>query len=409
MKKSTRLVLLVIVLAVALICFAGCNNNTVNIKDYREDNLNAVGQLVKWMYGLIGNYGWTVVIFTVALKLLMTPLDYWQRVSMRKSSLKMQKLQPQIDKINKQYGQNSQRANQEIQKLYSKQGVSTLASCLPMIITLVVFFVMFGGLNSYSKYNSVVTYRELDYQYFYAQNQKIAETSGYGHYAVQVSETQNDEDRQKLYDAVTEFSKDSSVTNELRIALKECGQQHVAEFYKNNHESWLWIQNVWQPDTWTTVMADYDTFKATVSLEGYYKSETETYDVIKEAVCSAGERGENGRWNGLMILPIMSIALSFLSIWINQRMENKKRDGSGVAETNGQQNATNKTMMIMMPLMMAFFGFKYTGAFAIYMVVNYMLSIVSSVALKGIVEHKAGKAIDEMEVKSNSGKANYMR
>ncbi len=410
MKKTERLLLLLVVMAITVICLAGCGSNVVDIKEYGEKDLNMVGHLVQWMYQLIKNYGWTVVVFTIALKLLMVPFDYWQRVSMRKSSLKMQKMQPQVDQINKQYGANSQRANAELQKLYSKQGVSTLSSCLPLIITMAVFFVMFGGLNSYSKYNSVTTYRDLDYCFFYAQNQKIAQTAGYESYALQnVSETYSREDRQMLVEKINEFGSvaHSNGDDALRNEVKAYGQQQVALFYENNHESWLWIQNVWQPDTWNTIMADYKTFSATVSLDSYYDAPEDVYNFIRDAVLSTGSRGENGSWNGLMVLPILSVGLSFLSIWISQRLENKKKDGEGVANT--QQNATNKSMLIMMPLMMAFFGFKYTGAFAIYMVVNYVISIISTVCLRGIVEKNALKALEDFEKTSNTGKASYMR
>ena len=96
-----------------------------------------------------------------------------------------------------------------------------------------------------------------------------------------------------------------------------------------------------------------------------------------------------------MILPILSIGLSFLSMWISQFIEKKNRKGEVVQ--NQQQAATNKTMMILMPLMMAYFGFIYTGAFAIYMVVNYTLSIVSTIALRVPVEKLVDKNLSKGE------------
>jgi len=67
-------------------------------------------------------------------------------------------------------------------------------------------------------------------------------------------------------------------------------------------------------------------------------------------------------------------------------------------------------MMIMMPVMMAVFGFMYTGAFAIYMVVNYSLSILSTVALRVPVEKAVQKSILKSAKKGDgSQKANYER
>ena len=66
-------------------------------------------------------------------------------------------------------------------------------------------------------------------------------------------------------------------------------------------------------------------------------------------------------------------------------------------------------MMIIMPLMMAWFGFIYTGAFAIYMVVNYTLSIISTVALRVPVEKLVLRRINKDEAKNNTVKAKYKR
>ena len=66
-------------------------------------------------------------------------------------------------------------------------------------------------------------------------------------------------------------------------------------------------------------------------------------------------------------------------------------------------------MMIMMPLMMAWFGFMYTGAFAIYMVVNYTLSILTTVAMRYPVEKVVMKRLNKDENKKKSNKATYMR
>ena len=147
-KRILYAVLLVAVLALCLGVLTSCRNTTANFFEYSEDDLGLVGKLVLLMHGWIGNYGWTVVVFTVFLSVLTLPLEFWQRYSSRKSSLKMQKIQPLVEAIDKRYGANTQRANEEKQKLYKKQGYSMASMCLPMIINMVVFFVMFGGLRN---------------------------------------------------------------------------------------------------------------------------------------------------------------------------------------------------------------------------------------------------------------------
>ena len=133
------------------------------------------------------------------------------------------------------------------------------------------------------------------------------------------------------------------------------------------------------------------------------------YNQIRNIVLQTGERGTNGAWNGLMILPFLSIGLSFLSMFISQKTESRRRKDEQKPATDQQQAMTNKTMMIIMPLMMAFFGFMYTGAFAIYMVVNYTMSILSTIILRVPVDKAVQRNLAKQEAKNNSGKASYMR
>ena len=124
-------------------------------------DLNWIGNLVAALYNLVGNYGWTVVLFTVILKVITLPLDFWQRISTKENAIKMQQMQPMMEKIDKAYGANVKGAQQEKQKLMKKFGYSMFSSCLPTLVTLVVFIIMFSGLTSYSSHANVKEYNEL--------------------------------------------------------------------------------------------------------------------------------------------------------------------------------------------------------------------------------------------------------
>ena len=418
-KRILYAVLLVATLALCLGVFASCRNTTANFFEYSKDDLGIIGKLVSLMHGWIGNYGWTVVVFTVFLSVIMLPMDFWQRYSSRKSSLKMQRIQPLVEAIDKRYGANTQRANEEKKKLYKKQGSSMASMCLPMILSMVVFFVMFGGLRNYSTYSSITSFQQLSGTYHETYVEQIAKDKEFDDICVKYPNASKEAD----VDAKTKLTAQVNVIREakLRNATK-CAEFEknalvaVQDWYQENHESWLWIQNVWQPDTWATVMQPYTGgsfggggFKASINIEQDYPGDAEaTYNLIRNAVLEVGGYGKNGSWNGLMILPVLSIAMSFLSMYISQRMERKNRNGE-VVQQNQQQAATNKTMMIIMPLMMAWFGFIYTGAFAIYMVVRYMISTVTTVALRVPVEKAVLKKLDKDDEKNKSTKASYMR
>jgi len=394
-KKQTALIC-VLLLIFCLATFVACSRQAVKLEEYMANgdqgvaNLNWVGRLVKAMHGWIGVYGWTVVVFTVFLKIAMIPFDLWQRVSMKKTSMKMKAIQPLIEDIDKRYANDKRRADEEKRKIYQKQSVSTLSSCLPMILTMVIFFVMFSGLTNYATYNSVVNYDKL--QTFYNQQFQKAHDE---YYDAKIAEGKTEVEAE-------EFCKD--------LAAKGNGTDEyvgIGKYYEDNvKESFLWIANIWQPDTWASVMPDYKTFTATVVVDG--DNPKAIYDIIRNEVLATHTRGNNGNWNGLMILPILSIGLSFLSIFVSQNIEKRNRKGEDL-QTSAQQAGTNKMMMILMPLMMAIFGFTYTGAFAIYMVVNYSLSIISTIALRVPSEKIAEKRVAADNEKNNVPKVTYKR
>ena len=444
MNKKARNVLLLVILVAACLCiFAACNK-TPDINSYSEEDLGVMGKLVRLMHedwlGK-GNYGWTVVVFTVFLKIVTSPLNFWQQYAARKSAIKMQKMQPVIEGIDKRYGANTQRANEEKQKLYKKQGFSMLSSCLPMLITMVVFIVMFRGLTNYSTYSSIQNFKELSNTYYQVYSEQILLEDADGNfvngdlakafndryndvYKTSKEELKEDEDFailkariQGMSEANSFNQKNGNNYNDVLANANDVAVKAVQDKFAENQESWLWIQNVWQPDTWASIMQPYkgnalagNGFSVSVNLDKYpddTKGEY-TYTIIRNAVLETGGHGKNGTWNGFMILPFMSIGLSFLSVFVTQRMEKKNRKGEAVQQ-NAQQAATNKMMMIMMPLMMAYFGFIYTGAFAIYRVINYTLSMLSNIVMRWPVEKIVNRNLNKADKNDKSNKATYMR
>lgn len=418
-KKISSVLTVVLLLALGLTLFASCTQKKVEVFD-PESGLGLVGKLVMWMYNWIGNYGWTVVVFTVFLKILMLPLDIWQRYSTRKSTLKQKKVQPLLDNIDKRYGANTQRANEEKQKLLKKQGISVASACLPMIVTMVVFFLMFAGLREFSYYKNIQTFNSLTKAYYSTIEEQVQLAGGevleayqFEYDKTKASLNISDDDVRIVLAQIDGVNNLDGKGFDTQLAQwRALAKEAIQKEYKNQQDSWLWIHNISQPDTWAKVMPEFSSgennFATYVNTEAFASAE-KTYNIIRSSVMEMDDisYGKNGSWNGLMILPLMSVALSFLSMWISQRMERKTRSGEVVQ--NQQQAAQSKTMMIMMPLMMAWFGFMYTGSFAIYMVVNYFLSIFSTIGLRAPVEKMVERKLAQEEAASAPTKASYMR
>ena len=100
--------------------------------------------LLNWIYSWLGNYGWSVVLFTLLIRLVMLPLDIKSKKSMRA----MSKIQPQLQALQAKYANDKEKLNQKTMELYKKERVSPTAGCLPMLISLPILFIMFSAMRT---------------------------------------------------------------------------------------------------------------------------------------------------------------------------------------------------------------------------------------------------------------------
>jgi len=98
------------------------------------------GWLMYYINELTHNYGITLILFTVLIKILMIPLG----VRQQKSIIANARMTPKMNALQKMYGNNRERYSEELQKLYKEEKFSPMSSCLP---TLLMFPVLFGMLD----------------------------------------------------------------------------------------------------------------------------------------------------------------------------------------------------------------------------------------------------------------------
>lgn len=101
-------------------------------------------QSLFFFYGITKNYGLSIILLTVAIKLLLQPLTNKQTKSMKD----MQKIQPYINELKKKYPDNMQKQNEEVMKLYKEHGINPFAGCLPLLLQLPILFALFTALRS---------------------------------------------------------------------------------------------------------------------------------------------------------------------------------------------------------------------------------------------------------------------
>ena len=100
--------------------------------------------LLRMIYGYVGNYGVAIIILTIIVRLVLFPLTYKGMKSMKR----MQQLSPRMKKLQAKYKNNKEKLNKEMMGLYRKNRVNPLGGCLPMLLQLPVFFALYSSLSS---------------------------------------------------------------------------------------------------------------------------------------------------------------------------------------------------------------------------------------------------------------------
>ena len=122
---------------------------------------NFLVDIILWLVTSTGSVALGIILFTVLLKVITLPFDIMSRRSMRKNSLLMEEMRPDLEKLQKQYANNKDLYNQKMMALYKKNGYSMWGSCLPTILTLVIFIVAINGFTAYSQYQNRVYFYEM--------------------------------------------------------------------------------------------------------------------------------------------------------------------------------------------------------------------------------------------------------
>src|SRR5918911_1395533 len=99
----------------------------------------ALGGLLAWFYSVIPSFGVAIILLTVAVSILRMPLVAKQV----KSQQEMQRIQPELKRIQAKYKSEPQKRNEELMKLYKEHNVNPFAGCLPVLLQMPLFIVLY--------------------------------------------------------------------------------------------------------------------------------------------------------------------------------------------------------------------------------------------------------------------------
>ncbi len=94
---------------------------------------------LQFIHGIVGNWGWAIVVLTILIKLAFFPLS----AASYKSMAKMRLVTPRLVQLKERYGDDKARLNQEMMKLYQTEKINPLGGCLPILIQIPVFIALY--------------------------------------------------------------------------------------------------------------------------------------------------------------------------------------------------------------------------------------------------------------------------
>lgn len=100
--------------------------------------------MLNYIYSLVGHWGWTIVLATILIKIVLYPLAHKGMVSM----MKLKDLAPKIKEIQEKYKGDNQKASMHMMELYKKHGANPMGGCLPIILQIPIFFAIYRVLSN---------------------------------------------------------------------------------------------------------------------------------------------------------------------------------------------------------------------------------------------------------------------
>ena len=357
----------------------------------------------------IHNYAWAIIVFTIVLKIILLPLDFLNKYVTAKNAKVQKAIQPELEKIQKQYGNNKQIINQKTMELYKKNNYSVTGSCVVMLInmalTLTIFITLFSGLNSMAAYKVQYQYNEIQKSYYSVEdysNDNLADR--YKHYFIEyASDTANLNDEGKIKDetAAKTYAMDK-VKAEIATYNNETNNANALQRYGEVKESWLWIDNIWKSDTpWTNSVATFKeysnsaraTFKDVeikntadeqigMLTAGDLKSLAEAeYNQIMDPI-----RESAGRANGYLIVVILAAGLNLISLLASQgKLKFKRKKKTTLEEETNQKQPGGWLMLVLLPAIMIYITLIYNAVFGLYIFVSSLVTTAATPLINWLI------------------------
>ena len=305
---------------------------------------DCIDLFVKW----VGNYGWAIILLTLAIKLILLPVEILQKRVNAKNAKMQAIMQPELQKVQQQFPGDRAKLNQKQMELAKKYNFNMTGTCVvllvSLVLTLVVFTSLFTGLNALSKKQENVAFNEIYQTYTQAVDYTEANTTQF--------ETDGSLDQTKV---------NAYVSNQVNAKFKEQSKKY----------SFMWVKNVWKGDTTTSPVVKYSSFKDYALKNGIIQdADLEQFE--KDYNSIKGIIEEDNKHNGCYMLIILAGAITFLMQFMQVKIQEKK---------SGTKNPSAKIMLIIMPIFMIIFASTSSALFTLYIIANSIISACTSTVI----------------------------
>lgn len=160
-SKTVRTLLVVLAMTVLICCIlSGCKVTTSNGDTDNIFNVVLVrpfAWFLRVIYDWVQNFGLALLIFCVATRLILLPLN----VKSKRSMIEMQAIQPKVKALEKRYANDKNKLQEEQMKLYKEEGINPMSGCLPTLIMLPLMFALYWPISQPLKYIMTLTSGEI--------------------------------------------------------------------------------------------------------------------------------------------------------------------------------------------------------------------------------------------------------
>lgn len=363
-----------------------------------------LGWLMKGCYAIVKNYGLALLLFTVITRLITLPLQ----VKQQKSTARMTMIQPEIEKLKQKYGKNQEKLNEETMRLYSENHINPMASCLPMIVTLVLLWalipVVYGPLSYISSAEKDIVKQDcqtVTQLYTISAEVKSKDTD----IAALVEKASENEDGavagldEILSDKKT-YPDSKKVLDKLSDAEKEDLLEKFVEF--EGLDKFLL-----NPDNFTQNMMR-SAYGPEVLLFNFKKADGQYMGVLDSDVQAAindfdytffgMELGKiPTKKDATVLIPFISFFLQLATTIISQIFSKKNNPDM-------KMNGSMMVMLFTMPLISLWIGFKFPCALGIYWIYSSFIGIIQVIFLNVIYSPAKVKVMVQKDLEKAKAK-----